>query len=116
MFAIKKFQEATKVLNELSTAAVSARSEVQKLLDVLEGPVTDSKNKVPVESTDYVWPTDPALIDPIVCGEFEDCDGHESNEYERTFNFAGWLETDESVRPFANEGGGGGHGGYTGAF
>jgi hypothetical protein len=23
---------------------------------------------------DYDWPTDPALIDPIVCGEFWDCD------------------------------------------
>ena len=38
MSVIKTFQKATKVLNELSTAAVGARSEVQKLLDVLEGP------------------------------------------------------------------------------
>ena len=38
MSAIKTFQEVTKVLNELSTAAVSARSEVQKLLTVLDGP------------------------------------------------------------------------------
>ncbi len=38
MSAIKTFQEVTKVLNELSTAAVNARSEVQKLLTVLEGP------------------------------------------------------------------------------
>ena len=40
MSAIKKFQECTKVLNELSLAAVSARTEVQKLLTVLEGPAT----------------------------------------------------------------------------
>jgi hypothetical protein len=51
MSIIKKFQEVTKVLNELSTAAVSARSEVQKLLTVLEGPaptmttVSDKINK-----------------------------------------------------------------------
>ena len=38
MSAISIFQKVTKVLNELSTAAVSARSEVQKLLTVLEGP------------------------------------------------------------------------------
>ena len=38
MSAIQKFREVTKVLNEFSTAAVSARSEVQKLLTVLEGP------------------------------------------------------------------------------
>jgi hypothetical protein len=42
MSAIKIFQECTKTLNELSQAAASARTEVQKLLDVvLEGPVTD---------------------------------------------------------------------------
>ena len=45
MSAIQKFREVTKVLNELSTAAVSARSEVQKLLTVLEGPATDVKQK-----------------------------------------------------------------------
>ena len=46
MSAIQKFREVTKVLNELSTAAVSARSEVQKLLTVLEGPATDVKQKI----------------------------------------------------------------------
>ncbi len=47
MSAIKTFQEVAKVLNELSTAAVSARSEVSKLLTVLEGSdiITDSKPK-----------------------------------------------------------------------
>ena len=47
MSAIKTFQEVAKVLNGLSTAAVSARSEVSKLLTVLEGSdiITDSKPK-----------------------------------------------------------------------
>jgi hypothetical protein len=31
MSVIKKFQDVTKVLNELSTAAISARSEVEQL-------------------------------------------------------------------------------------
>ena len=86
MSIIKKFQEVTKVLNELSTAAVSARSEVQKLLTVLEGPapvMSNMLNKVPLEDTDidYVWSTDPTLIiDPITCGKFWDCDGREKND------------------------------------
>ena len=27
-----------------------------------------------IDRTDYVWPTDPALIDPILCSQFHDCD------------------------------------------
>ena len=45
MSLINKCQEVTKVLNELYTAAVNARSEVQQLLTVLEGPATDVKQK-----------------------------------------------------------------------
>ncbi len=42
---------STITINELSQAAVGARTEVQKLLTVLEGPVTDSKNKIEPNST-----------------------------------------------------------------
>ncbi len=46
MSVLKRFQECTVVLNDLSKAAVNARSEVQKLLTVLEGPaVTDVQQK-----------------------------------------------------------------------
>ena len=38
MSAIQKFREVTKVLNELSTAAVNARSEVEHLLINLNVP------------------------------------------------------------------------------
>ncbi len=58
MSGFKIFGEATKVLNELSQAAASARTEVQKLLDVLEGPaVTDAKSKAnaPAPSGPLFW-------------------------------------------------------------
>ena len=46
MSAIKVFKEAVEVLKALSAAAASARSEVQQLLVVLEGPaVADVKPK-----------------------------------------------------------------------
>ena len=46
MSAIKVFKEAVEVLKALSAAAASARSEVQQLLVVLEGPaVSDTKPK-----------------------------------------------------------------------
>ena len=58
MSAILKF----KTLNELSQAAASARTEVQKLLDVLEGPaVTDAK---PKETCYYI----PVGVDSILNG------------------------------------------------
>ena len=60
MSVIKKFQEATKVLNELSTAAVSARSEVQKLLTVLLGSgstITDVNVKYADADDVDDWPT-----------------------------------------------------------
>ena len=46
MSAIKVFKEAVEVLKALSAAAASARSEVQQLLVVLEGPATDVKQKI----------------------------------------------------------------------
>ena len=46
MHAIKVFKEAVEVLKALSAAAASARSEVQQLLVVLEGPATDMKQKL----------------------------------------------------------------------
>ena len=47
----KFFKEAVEVLKTLSAAAASARSEVQKLLDVLEGPaVSDTKPKSGLEA------------------------------------------------------------------
>ncbi len=67
MSVIKKCQEATKVLNELSTAAVSARSEVQKLLTVLEGPavndihVSNIQNKFPDPPPEYIPPIGKSL-------------------------------------------------------
>ena len=46
MYANQVFQEAIVVLKALAAAAANARSEVQKLLVVLEGPaVTDVKPK-----------------------------------------------------------------------
>ncbi len=60
MSIIKKFQEVTKVLNELSTAAVSARSEVQKLLTVLLGSGSTTITDVNVKYADADfddWPT-----------------------------------------------------------
>ena len=59
MSAISIFQKVTKVLNELSTAAVSARSEVQKLLTVLLGSgstITDVNVKY-ADADDDDWPT-----------------------------------------------------------
>eukprot|EP00292_Cryptomonas_paramecium_P025433 CAMPEP_0113707614 /NCGR_PEP_ID=MMETSP0038_2-20120614/28498_1 /TAXON_ID=2898 /ORGANISM="Cryptomonas paramecium" /LENGTH=69 /DNA_ID=CAMNT_0000633177 /DNA_START=44 /DNA_END=253 /DNA_ORIENTATION=- /assembly_acc=CAM_ASM_000170 len=57
---------------------------------------------VPIENTGYVWPTDPALIDPVQCSQFWDCDGHEQSPYEKPTDFTGWFQTDESNRPFAS--------------
>jgi hypothetical protein len=59
MSAIKKFQECTQCLDDLSKAAVGARTEVQKLLDVLEGPVADdnrsrSRDRVVGSTVKYV--------------------------------------------------------------
>eukprot|EP00292_Cryptomonas_paramecium_P000895 CAMPEP_0113697998 /NCGR_PEP_ID=MMETSP0038_2-20120614/22459_1 /TAXON_ID=2898 /ORGANISM="Cryptomonas paramecium" /LENGTH=94 /DNA_ID=CAMNT_0000621099 /DNA_START=6 /DNA_END=290 /DNA_ORIENTATION=- /assembly_acc=CAM_ASM_000170 len=71
---------------------------------------------VPIEETGYEWPTDPALIDPITCSQFWDCDGHENNVYEKKGDYYGWWDTDQSTRPFAGVAHSGGRGSYTGAF
>ena len=59
MSVLKSFQECTVVLNDLSKAAANARSEVEKLLTVLEGPaVTDVQQKYDDAPLDL----DPALV------------------------------------------------------
>ena len=70
MSAISIFQKVTKVLNELSTAAVSARSEVQKLLTVLDGPAVNDVNVSNIQNKSPPQPgtlTDPPheYIPPI---------------------------------------------------
>ena len=61
MSVIKKCQEATKVLNELSTAAVSARSEVQKLLTVLDGPAVNDVHVSNIQNKSVLTPYAPPL-------------------------------------------------------
>ena len=67
MSAIKVFKEAVEVLKALSAAAASARSEVQQLLVVLEGPaVADVKPKIEPNSTATLSPgkgTDMVTLD-----------------------------------------------------
>ena len=68
MSAIKKFQECTQCLNDLSKAAVGARTEVQKLLTVLEGPAenTEAEVNAVINITRKVMPADgidPAALD-----------------------------------------------------
>ncbi len=56
----KSFQECTLVLNDLSKAAAIARSEVEKLLTVLEGPaVTDKQQKYEGKP----WEVNPIFVD-----------------------------------------------------
>ncbi len=61
MSVIKKCQEVTKVLNELSTAAVNARSEVEKLLVVLGGLEVVSSTRT-VSVSDVQSKVDPATF------------------------------------------------------
>ena len=57
MHANQVFKEAVEVLKALSAAAASARSEVQQLLVVLEGPaVADVKPKIEPNSTATLSP------------------------------------------------------------
>ena len=91
MSAIQKFREVTKVLNELSTAAVSARSEVQKLLTVLEGPAPIMSNitQKKFKSSDQ-W-----------CGE-PDCAKYEWRMQTNTINT--WAEPQNATGNKVNEG------------
>jgi hypothetical protein len=57
MSVLKSFQDCTVVLNDLSKAAAIARSEVQKLLTVLEGAVTDAQQKY----EDIPYDVDPVI-------------------------------------------------------
>ena len=81
MSAIQKFREVTKVLNELSTAAVSARSEVEQLLVVLDGSaVTDVTAKAAPAAKGMVTAVDsdsasPDAPPPKFCPLWADCTG-----------------------------------------
>ena len=56
MHANQVFKEAVEVLKDLSATAASARSEVQQLLVVLEGPaVADTKIKGPPGFNEPAW-------------------------------------------------------------